>query len=264
MQSLGREHWSALLRGLGPERCCSLQARHVIGTGHGRLWVDRWPAPRAVAGFTGGNLGLEGDPAAVAPADLARVIDSLLPGWERVFVDVGAGFEEPLRAGVPGLMLWPRVVYAQRGEPVAAAAVPGTVVRPLDARDAAALAVLPEDIAWIADTHDGPESLATSGHAVGAFVDGRLASVAAVFYAGETYEEIGVVTEEAQRGRGLSARCSAALAAAIRERGRTPCWSTTPDNGPSMRVAEKLGFVREAEARHFLAGKPVTGALPLD
>ena len=36
--------------------------------------------------------------------------------------------------------------------------------------------------------------------------------------------------------------CAAGVARDVRARGRTPSWSTSPDNRASLRVAEKLGF----------------------
>jgi predicted GNAT family acetyltransferase len=155
------------------------------------------------------------------------------------------------------------VLYTLDGGGLHPATAPGVRVRPLGADDAEALVGLHPSIAWISDTHDGPEALAASGHAVGAFVSDRLVSLAAVFYLGRTYEEIGVVTDPGHEGQGLSTRCTALLVDAIRARGRTPCWSTTPDNRGSQRVAEKVGFRRIGEQHHFVAGEPVEGALPL-
>lgn len=110
---------------------------------------------------------------------------------------------------------------------------------------------------WISNTWGGPAGLATSGHARGAFVDGRLMSVACAFYVGERYEEIGVVAEPDHRGRGLSAGSTAALGEDIRARGRSPSWTTSPDNAASLRVAEKLGFLRHHEDHLHVCGLPV-------
>src|ERR687886_807494 len=41
---------------------------HVIQTGHGACFADRWPAPRALLTDTAGNYAFTGDPAALAPA----------------------------------------------------------------------------------------------------------------------------------------------------------------------------------------------------
>jgi len=68
--------------------------------------------------------------------------------------------------------------------------------------------------------------------------------VAGTFFAGAQYEDIGVVTEPGFRRRGLNTACAAALCRDVRARGHTPSWSTSADNLASLRVAEKLGFVR--------------------
>jgi len=264
MHELDRDHWPDLRGALGAERCCSLHARHVTSTGHGRIWVDRWPSPRVTIAFTGGNLGLLGDPAACGVEEIDAVLRALLSDWERVFIDPGDGFADLVAGATETTGLWPRVLYALPGRAVEPEIDDGAEIRALGPGDAEALAGLHPSITWIADTHDGALGLATSEHAVGAFVDGRLASVAAVFYAGERYEELGVVTDPDHLGRGLSPRCCAPLIARILARGRTPCWSTTPDNAASQRVAEKLGFRFESEQRHFVAGAHVTGTLPFD
>jgi predicted GNAT family acetyltransferase len=110
---------------------------------------------------------------------------------------------------------------------------------------------------WIAKTWGGPAGLAASGAAWGAFVDGRLVSVACTFFMGERYEEIGVVTEPEHRGQGLSVACTRALCLAIFARGRRPSWTTSPDNTASVRVAEKLGFRLDRHDWLYVAGIPV-------
>lgn len=264
MQSLSSDHWPALRTSLDPERCCSLHAPHVITTGHGAIWVDRWPSPRAVAAFTGGNLGLTGDPTAISPEAFAAVVAGLLIEWERVFIDPGPDFESVVRRGSADLRLWPRVLYSLAGEPSTPRRVANGVVRPIEPDDEAAVSSLDTSINWISDTHDGAANLAASGRAVGAFADGRLRAVAAVFYAGNRFEELGVVTDPAFRGAGLSTACAALLIDQIRSRGRAACWSTTPDNLASIRVAEKLGFAFVGAQRHLMAGDPMNGTLPLD
>jgi RimJ/RimL family protein N-acetyltransferase len=46
----------------------------------------------------------------------------------------------------------------------------------------------------------------------------------------------------------------------VRARGRTPSWSTSPDNRPSLRVAEKLGFEKARDAVLYVVGMPVPGS----
>ena len=153
-----------------------------------------------------------------------------------------------LRAACPGLVAWPRVIAALPAgadlDPArfAPLAPRGALVRPLQPADAEALAGLSDDLRWIGKTWGGLAGLASSGRAWGAFVAGRLASVAGTFFAGQEFEDIGVVTEPALRGQGLNTACAAGLCRDIRRRGGTPSWSTSADNPASQRVAEKLGF----------------------
>jgi predicted GNAT family acetyltransferase len=55
--------------------------------------------------------------------------------------------------------------------------------------------------------------------------------------------EAGVETAPGFRGRGLAPRATSAWAAAIREMGLMPLYSTTWDNGSSLAVAGKLGLI---------------------
>ncbi len=84
-----------------------------------------------------------------------------------------------------------------------------------------------------------------------------LASVACTFYQGAGYEDIGVATEPEYRGLGLSVACATGLCDDIRARGRTPSWSTSPDNAASLRVAEKLGFVLDRRDVLYVVGRSV-------
>ena len=95
---------------------------------------------------------------------------------------------------------------------------------------------------WIYKTWVTPANLAISGYAWGAFAGDRLISVACTFFLADEYEEIGVVTEPEFRGLGLNAACTGSLCADIQRRGHIPSWTTSPDNNPSKRVAEKVGF----------------------
>ncbi len=229
-----------------PERPGPLVGMHVINTGHGSCMIDRWPDPRALLVSAADNHSLAGDPHAVDPADLARRVTGFLDAPERL--------DALLRAAFPDAVVWDRVVLDRRvlARP---ALVPG--VRLLAPSDTDHLAALGPESAWISNTWGGPAGLAASGYAYGAFVDGRLVSVACAFYVGERYEDIGVVTEPDYRGRGLSAGSAAALCADIRARGRCPSWTTSPDNAASLRVAEKLGFLRHHEDRLHVCGVPV-------
>jgi RimJ/RimL family protein N-acetyltransferase len=216
-----------------PERPGPLIGPHVIHTGHGACFVDRWPNPRAVLVNTAGNYTLRGEPRALSPADLRPHIIG--------FVETSADFVPLLKAAFPEVREWPRVILEQRTSPSFAAPT-AYPVRRLESSDAYHLWGLSPEIEWIGRTWGGMSDLAASGFAWGAFVEGQLASVACSFFVGETYEDIGIVTEPKFRGLGLSTACARALCSDIQARGHQPCWSTSPDNTASLRVGEKLGF----------------------
>jgi GNAT superfamily N-acetyltransferase len=219
-----------------PDRPGPLVGLHVIQTGHGACFADRWPDPRAVLVECAGNFSLSGDPGALAPADLVERIAG--------FVEAPGPFVPLLRSAFPAARVWERVILDLATAP-RFALPPGDVVRRLGPGDADHLRGLGPESRWIGKTLGGPEGLASSGWAWGAFAEGRLVAVACIFFVGDRYEDIGVATEPEFRGRGLSGACAGALCEDIRERGRRPSWTTSPDNAASLRVAEKLGFTRQ-------------------
>jgi len=190
-----------------------------------------------------------------APAARARAARG---GGVAGFVDAPAAFEPLLRAAVRELQEWPRVVLTLDG--------PGgpppehhdsLQVRRLGPGDAGSLERLGDETGWIASTWGGPGGLAASGTAWGAFDGRRLAAVACPFFVGEGYEDLGVATEPAFRGLGLSPACAAAVCQDVRCRGRLPSWTTSPDNTASLRVAAKLGFRLQRHDRLLVADIPI-------
>jgi RimJ/RimL family protein N-acetyltransferase len=215
-----------------PERPGPLVYAHLVRSGLGECHVDRWPDPRVVLARTAENYALRGDPAAIGPGHLADV---------RGLVDAPPEWAPLLRQSAPSkFAVWERVIAALPPDVPAAASHPS--VRRLGPADAALVAALPADLAWIHESWDGAERMLAEGVAHGAVVDGELASVAVAFHCGFEHEDIGVVTTEAHRRRGLSAACAAAVVADIRGRGHTPSWSTSPGNTGSRAVAARLGF----------------------
>jgi predicted GNAT family acetyltransferase len=188
---------------------------------------------------------LAGDPNAFQPADLKGRIAG--------FVEVPDPFVPLIKATFPDLTFWDRVIFQLDTQPRFTS--PARIhIRRLTAVDAYHLWGLSPEISWISKTWSGPIGLAASGFAWGAFVDGQLVSVACSFFLGIQFEEIGVVTEPAFRGRGLSVACAGALCKDIQDRGRQPSWSTSPDNTGSVRVAEKLGFTLQRRDHLYLIG----------
>jgi RimJ/RimL family protein N-acetyltransferase len=184
---------------------------------------------------TGGNYMLAGDLGALDPADLRDHVAG--------FVEAPAPFVPLLRAAFGEVAEWPRMILTREGPggPVPAPGA-GKLVRRLDGGDADSLAALGQETAWIANTWGGPAGLAASGVGWGAFSGPRLVAVACPFFVGEAFEDLGVVTEPAFRGLGLSTACAGEVARDVRRRGRIPTWTTSPDNTASLRVAAKLGF----------------------
>ncbi len=223
----------ALRRWFTPERPGPLVGLHVLNTGNGACFVDRCPNPRTLLANAAGNYALAGDPETATADDLKLRIAGFVEAPER--------FAPLLRAVFPDLRLWDRVVFELKAKPFFSMPA-GKLIRRLEAKDVFHLRGLRPEINWICNTWGGPERLAASGYAWGAFANERLVSVACSFFVGEQYEDIGVVTESEFRGLGLSVACAGKLCEDIQSRGKQPSWTTSPDNLASVRVAEKLGF----------------------
>jgi GNAT superfamily N-acetyltransferase len=227
-----------------PERPGPLVQPHVAATGVGRCRADCWPEPRTVvAELPGGNVALRGAPMVLD--DLAGLVEAP-PEWLPA-----------LRGVDPATGVWERLISALPAG--AGLPTPRPGVRRLGTADTAALEALHPSIAWISETWNGPAGLSASGRAWAAFEDGVPVSVACAFFVGEQHEDIGVATDPGHRNRGLSTACAAAAAADIRERGRTPTWTTSPDNLASRAVAARLGFVHVRDDVLYAVRTPIPG-----
>src|SRR5262245_40848480 len=251
MVELTRAQLAALSAQFPPERPGPLVAQHIVSTGNGTCMADRWPEPGALVAGVGSNYMLWGDPAALRPGDLRGMAG---------FYDTPDGFAPLLREAFDELYEWPRKIFTLDGPPQRPPPAPGHLIRRLGPADAGKLGGLDDETSWISATWGGPAGLAASGTGWGAFTGERLVSVACPFFIGSAYEDIGVVTEEGARGLGLSPACAAAVCDDIRARGRTPTWTTSPDNVPSLRIAEKLGFVHHRDDWLLVAGMPIPGS----
>lgn len=249
MVPVSLEHSAELRSWFTPEQPGPLVGLHVLNTGHGTLYADRWPEPRAVLAESARNYALVGEPAAFVPGDLeARITLGM--------IDAPARFEALVRAAFPQVTPWGRVILDLSTPVVRVGPRMRAIVRGLGPGDASALAGLDPQLAWIASTWGGAAGLAASGYAWGAFADGLLVAVACSFFVGDQYEDIGVVTNPAHRGLALSTACAAELCADIRRRGHQPTWTTATDHRASLRAAEKLGFGVHHHDRLLLVGGP--------
>lgn len=231
-----------------PDRPGPMVGLHVLQTGNGACFVDRWPSPRVALADSAGNFSLVGDLDALNAEDLKNRIIGFVEAPER--------FVPLLRTAFPGMNVWDRMIFELNAAPKLS--IPAEqVIRRLVPADVFHLWGLSPEINWICNTWGGPAGLAASGRAWGAFADDRLVSVACTFYVGERYEDIGVVTEKESRGLGLSVACAGKLCEDIQSRGRRPSWTTSPDNTASQRVAEKLGFSLQRRDFLYVIGAPI-------
>ncbi|MFN8526522.1 MAG: hypothetical protein U0821_25755 [Chloroflexota bacterium] len=93
---------AATLRGwLLPDSPSELLGLHVLQTGHGACFVDRWPDPRAALFESRHNGMMVGDPTAFQPSDLERL---------QGLVQANQAFVPVLVETFPELLAWNRVV----------------------------------------------------------------------------------------------------------------------------------------------------------
>jgi RimJ/RimL family protein N-acetyltransferase len=236
-----------------PEQPGPMIGSHVVQTGHGICYADRWPEPRVILVETAGNYALLGDPEVLNPADLQPLIKG--------FVATSKLFLPILKVAFPDLVIWQRVILTEQDSP-SPIVDRKHEIRRLIPSDLHHLRGLSADSDWISKTWGGPKGLANSGYGWGAFIADQLVSVACTFFLGSSFEDIGVVTEPGFRGLGLSTTCAQALCGDIRARGHRASWTTSPDNLASLRIAERLGFRVERHDVLYVVGisapKPAT------
>jgi GNAT superfamily N-acetyltransferase len=230
MLQITPEQLAALQSWFSPERQ-HLITLHILNTGNGQCFVDRWPEPRVLLSSIGRLCSLSGDPNAITPANLRERLGGIVHASSR--------FLPLIKTVFPDVRSIDRVILELQEKP---AILPEVDLRRVEASGAGILEHLDPDLHWIANTWGGLPGLAASGCAWAAFIDGKAVSLAATFLSADRIEDIGVVTNSAYRGLGLAPQCAAALCQDIQSRGRRPSWTTSHDNRASIRAAEKLGF----------------------
>jgi RimJ/RimL family protein N-acetyltransferase len=246
MIEINRAQLDMLAQWFQPEAPGPVIGPHVIRTGFGRAWVDRWPEVQTVIVETNYNYVLVGDPATVNPQELSNTVAGIVSAPEC--------FLPLLEAAFPTLIKWPRRIGMLPHAPIQPPPS-NAELRRFWLDDADDLDNLSAEAIWVSQTWGGGKALAQSGYGWGAWVNGILASVACTFFLGDRYEDIGVVTEAGYRATGLSTACAYELCLDVMARGRKPSWSTSTDNTGSWRVAEKLGFVHHRNDWLYIVGR---------
>ncbi|MGY4968748.1 GNAT family N-acetyltransferase [Streptomyces nigrescens] len=223
-------------------------AEHVPASGTGRWWADSAPAPRALAVSCAGHVLLRGDPRALAPDALAV--------FDAHYVQAPAGFLPALSGAFDRIVPWERMLYVHQVPVVAQYPPRGVTVRRLAPEDAAALAALAPDAAWVHASWGGPAGLAASGLGWAAFGKDEVLAVACTYFHGTAYEDIACYTDPAHRRRRLALACVTALCQDVADRGHTPSWTCSRDNRPSRLLAWTAGFRLAHEYVHYLTGQP--------
>lgn len=250
MIEISRAQLEMLSSWFTPEVPGPLVAAHVVHTGVGRAWVDRWPDVRVVVAETNYNYVMIGDPAALDPRELAETVAG--------FVAAPPSFVPLLETAYSNVIKWPRLIGVLPAAPIQPPPPTASLnaeIHRLSREDGEALELLSAESVWVAQTWGSGKALAESGYGWGAWVDGTLASVACTFFLAKSYEDIGVVTEPPYQGNGLSSACVYELCRDIIARGRKPTWATSTDNVASWRVAQKLGFVHERDDWLYVVGR---------
>ncbi|HEX6749386.1 MAG TPA: GNAT family N-acetyltransferase [Longimicrobium sp.] len=99
--------------------------------------------------------------------------------------------------------------------------------------------------------HEWADGIELAQPALAMLVDGRAVAVCASVRITPAAHEAGVETAPDFRRRGHAARVVAAWAAAVREMGSIPLYSTSWRNAASQAVARKLGLVRYGTDLHI-------------
>lgn len=107
-------------------------------------------------------------------------------------------------------------------------------------------AVLIEDVEQLRGSFNGwtADELPERSPIVAVVEDGAPRSICFCARASESFAEAGLETHPEFRGRGFAGLATATWATAIRASGRTPIYSTSWSNAPSLAVARKLGLIR--------------------
>jgi len=133
-------------------------------------------------------------------------------------------------------------------------------VRWLMLDDLAVLETLPPEAQPIGFWGDLRTSL-TKGLVAGAIVEGKVVATSFVAARGEQHVDIGVYVLENYRRRGLATVVASLVARSVQSDGLVPVWSCGSHNLPSLKLAQKLGFVEVSKRTYVIIEKYLADVL---
>ncbi|MFF3767664.1 GNAT family N-acetyltransferase [Streptomyces sp. NPDC001922] len=240
-----------------PPGPAALAPHIIVRGGVGRWWADRPATPRALAVRSADHCLLRGDPRVLDPLRLAPLDGAYVDAPDRFLPLLGAAFRR--------LTPWERMVYVLSETSPELSALPrtrsGLTVRQLSPSDSPAITGAGSDLDWIAAPWGGPHRLLAGGHAWGAFdAERRLLALAATYFLGSRYADLGVATLQSHRRLGLARACVAGLCRDLGTRGVTPTWTAGRSNTASRGLAWTSGFRLHRELVHYYVDTPVASA----
>ena len=138
-------------------------------------------------------------------------------------------------------------VYFTLNQPSLTNHQPHPAVRLLTPEDLPLLQAAPSELRG-----PDPEHLLQKTAVAGAIVEGKLVAVAQNYALTEGYGDVGVHTLPNWRGHGFATTAAALVAHWLQQNGRVPVWSCGEHNQPSLRIAEKLGFVENGRRVYII------------
>ncbi len=100
-----------------------------------------------------------------------------------------------------------------------------------------------------------PRGLLEDGVVACGIVSGKIVSIAHTAGHTKKFADIGVITREDWRNKGLASAAASIVAEILQEKGITPVWSAGDDNLPSVRIAQKLGFSKVSQRQYVILDK---------
>ena len=103
--------------------------------------------------------------------------------------------------------------------------------------------------------YDTPRGLLEEGVVACGIVSGKIVSIAHTAGHTKNFADIGVITHEEWRNKGLASAAASIVAEVLQEKGIIPVWSAGDDNLPSVRIAQKLGFSKVSQRQYVILDK---------